>query len=112
MTLRGDPTNDDRLYTDDLANDLELEAFSKLITVIGDKNISDLQAEGSLELKNGSRLEVSFDLAKPLKIDVLVAKLSDKAEAMIGKVGCEVWSLYSQFDQLSARDIGNRIRKI
>lgn len=64
--------------TDALARDGELAAFAKSVTVIGDPNGTDLQAEGEVSLVSGQVVSFRHDLDAPLGNQVLKEKLSDQ----------------------------------
>jgi 2-methylcitrate dehydratase PrpD len=115
MTLRGDATGDDRLYSDALAGDQELANFAEKIEVTGDDNLTDLQIDGVLSRKDGKQIPVSFDLAAPLPEVTLAKKLAGKATTIIGDRGAEIWNLRANLGQFGARDIGacfDRLTKI
>ena len=109
MTLRGDNTGDDRLYQDALAGDEELRAFANRITVIGNDALTDLQARGSLKMRDGSSLPIWFDLAEPLAEDVIIAKLRVKSETIIGEESAAIWDLFPRLQDVGARDIGHAL---
>ena len=109
MTLRGDNTGDDRLYQDALAGDEELQAFANRITVIGNNALTDLQAKGSLKMRDGNSLPIWFDLAEPLAEDVNIAKLRVKSDTIIGEASAAIWDLYPRLQDLGARDIGHAL---
>ena len=109
MTLRGDNTGDDRLYQDALASDEELQAFANRITVIGNDALTDLQARGSLKMRDGSSLPIWFDLAEPLAEDVIIAKLRVKSETIIGEESAAIWDLFPRLQDVGARDIGHAL---
>ena len=109
MTLRGDGTGDDRTYSDALAADLGLAAFARRVEVIGDDAVTDLQAIGQVELKDGTVIAMSYDLADPVAEDVLGRRLREKAKAMIGAEGDALWGLADGLDHLPARAIGARL---
>ncbi len=109
MALRGDNTGDDRLYQDALASDEELQAFANRITVIGNDALTDLQARGSLKMRDGSSLPIWFDLAEPLAEDVIIAKLRVKSETIIGEESAAIWDLFPRLQDVGARDIGHAL---
>ena len=109
MTLRGDNTGDDRLYQNALADDDELRSFASHITITGNDALTDLQARGSLTLRDGSRLPVWFDLAEPLAEEVIIAKLRAKSDTIIGGTSAAIWGLYPQVQDLGARSIGHAL---
>ena len=105
MTLRGDNTGDDRLFTDSLAGDAALAGFAERISVTGDDGLTDLQARGEIRLKDGRGIPVRFDLADPFAPDVLAEKLQRKSSTIIGDAGAAIWDLHPRLGQLGARDI-------
>ena len=109
MTLRGDNTGDDRLYQNTLADDDELRSFASHITITGNDALTDLQARGSLTLRDGSRVPVWFDLAEPLAEEVIIAKLRAKSDTIIGGTSAAIWGLYPQVQDLGARSIGHAL---
>lgn len=105
MTLRGDDTGDDRLFTDSIAGDAELKRFAKRISVVGDAGLTDLQTSGTISLTDGRTIPLWFDLAEPFTTEVLAAKLQRKSFTIIGEASAAIWNLYPRFGQLGARDI-------
>lgn len=105
MTLRGDNTGDDRLFTDSIAMDAELGRFAERINVSGDDNLTDLQVRGKLSLKDGHTIPIYFDLAEPLVPSVLLERLRRKSFTVIGAASAAVWKLQPNLKQLGARDI-------
>jgi 2-methylcitrate dehydratase PrpD len=112
MALRGDGTGDDRAYLDALCEDAELAGFARAVTVTGDDELSDLEAAGHLTLRDGTRVEISHDLAAPLSEAELAEKLRDKARAMIGADRAEaIWAFDgSAEDAVLASGIGRLLR--
>lgn len=110
MSLRGDATDDDRIYTDAMASDAGLAAFAARVVVEADPTLTDLQAAGALILHDGREVPVTHDLAAPLARDLLAAKLRKKAGAAIGARGEQLWGLLDSLDVLPARGLGDRIR--
>ncbi|MEO0371337.1 MAG: MmgE/PrpD family protein [Pseudomonadota bacterium] len=109
MTLRGDATGDDRIYTDALATDPSLLDFAKRVEVIGDGRLSDQQATGTLRLRNGSEIPLQHDLADPMDVKTLTDRLRAKAEAMLGKNGTALWNMFDALDVQPARSLGNHL---
>lgn len=105
MTLRGDATGSDRTYTDALATDAELQGFAERVTVDADPSLSDLQAEGEVQLANGEILPFRHDLAAPLPPTVLREKLKAKAFAAIGQKGRDLFDQSSEFDGRTALEL-------
>jgi 2-methylcitrate dehydratase PrpD len=109
MTLRGDATGDDRVYTDALAVDPNLVEFAKCVTVKGNADVTDLQARGQIIMSDGQVLDYAYDLAAPLEFETLRAKLTQKASAAIGAKGQLFADCLSEADRLTAHDIGSLI---
>ena len=109
MVLRGDRTEDDRMYADALAIDAELSKFARRVEVIGDENVTDLQAAGILSLKDGREIPFCYDLAGSMPEEVLAHRLRLKAEAMLGDEGAALWDMANELESQSARAIGARL---
>ena len=109
MTLRGDDTGDDRLFTDSIAGDAELGRFAERISVTGDDELTDLQARGEISLTDGRAIPVWFDLADPFAPEVLAEKLQRKSSTMIGEASAAIWDLHPRLGQLGARDIADAL---
>ena len=107
MTLRGDNTGDDRLFTDTIAGEAELGRFAERISVTGDDQLTDLQARGEISLTDGRAIPVWFDLADPFAPEVLAEKLQRKSLTIIGDAGAAIWDLHPRLGQLGARDIAS-----
>ena len=107
MTLRGDNTGDDRLFTDTIAGEAELGRFAERISVTGDDQLTDLQARGEISLTDGRAIPVWFDLADPFAPEVLAEKLQRKSSTIIGDGGAVIWDLHPRLGQLGARDIAS-----
>ena len=107
MTLRGDDTGDDRLFTDSIAGDSELGRFAERINVKGDDELTDLQARGEISFTDGRVIPVWFDLADRLAPEVLAEKLHRKSSTIIGDAGAVIWDLHPRLGQLGARDIAS-----
>lgn len=110
MALRGDRTGDDRVYTDALAGDPVLATFAERVEVVGDASLSDMRAEGTVLLRDGTEIAVSHDLAVRLPEAVLAAKLRDKAVAMLGALGASIWESFADPEGKTARDAGAVLR--
>lgn len=107
MTLRGDATGSDRVYTDQLAADSELVAFAERITIEGDESCTDAQSEGLLVLTNGRERAVHHDLNATIPEDFLAGKLRAKADAMLGRTGAEIWDRLDGLAGMRARALGD-----
>ena len=106
MTLRGDATGDDRVYTDALAADPALAAFAQCVIVEADTGLTDVQAEGEVVLKSGEKRPFHHDLALPMDPEVLRQKLEAKARAIIGDDGQRICDFIADIDAKTAADIG------
>lgn len=109
MTLRGDATGDDAVYTDATARDPSLVAFAQKVTVTGAGGLGDTQVEGELTLKDGRTVPFAHDLKDPIPTDVLEQKLRTKASAVLGQEGTRIWDMLTRLEEVSARDIGRSI---
>ena len=109
MAIRGDSTGDDRIYSDSLAGDADLRAFSAKVEVTGDESLSDLQAVGVVTLNDGANITVTHDLATRIPESVLAEKLRAKAVAVIGEAGATLWDSLAEIQGKSARDVGSRL---
>lgn len=109
MTLRGDKTGDDRAYTDALAADVQLQEFAQRVTVEGDANVTDLQAQVTVTLKDGQSIKVNYDLNAPQSNILLKGRLTTKAVSAIGDKGQAIWDILGQLDTIDARDIAKMI---
>ena len=107
MTLRGDVTGNDRIYTDAVAHDPDLVDFASKVTVIGDGGLSDTQVAGTLRRNDGSVVAIAFDLMDPLPPEVLESKLRAKAEAIMANAGTAIWNRFGELSNMTARDVGN-----
>lgn len=109
MVLRGDLTENDRIYTDALVNDLALSEFARRVEVIGDESVTDLQAFGRLRFKGGEQIPLSYDLAAPIPEEALANRLRQKAQSMLGDEGALIWDMAGSLESLSARTVGARL---
>ncbi len=109
MTLRGDETGNERIYTDELARDPALAGFAQSVTVVGDPALTDLQAEGELTLRDGRVIPFGHDLDAPLDPEVLAAKLAAKAVAAIGETGRLFRDRLERLDEMDARTVGRLV---
>jgi len=109
MALRGDQTGSDRAYTDEIAADPELASFADRVRVEGDAALTDAQVKVDLALADGQEVFLHHDLDAPLEAEVLAAKLRDKAEAVLGQRGRDVWGRLDDLDDMRAREFGRMI---
>lgn len=106
MTIRGDDTGNDHTYTDELARDSALAAFAQRVTVLGDSELTDLQAAGEVTLADGRVLPFWYDLDAPISDRLLKEKLSAKAVSLIGEKGQDLIQRLEKLNSLNAQDIG------
>lgn len=111
MTLRGDRTDDDRVYEDSMSGDPALSEFASRVRVVGEDALTDLEARGVVTLKDGRTVAVYHDLAAGLPEEVLAAKLRAKAKAAIGAQGVALWEKFSDLQGKNACDIGGALRR-
>lgn len=111
MAIRGDRTGDDRIYQDALTGDAALSAFAGKVEVTGDDALTDLEARGSVTLKDGTTVSIYHDLAARIPQAVLADKLGAKARAMLGDRGASLWDTFSDLGGRSARDVGKALRR-
>ena len=110
MAIRGDRTGDDRVYQDALTADAALSAFAGRVEVVGDEALTDMEARGSLTLKDGTTVPIYHDLAARLPHEVLAEKLRAKARAMIGERADFLWDGFRDLRARSAREVGEALR--
>ncbi|WP_426034624.1 MmgE/PrpD family protein [Cypionkella sp. TWP1-2-1b2] len=110
MVLAGIPTASDRAYTDALAHDDLMADFATKITIEGDAAVTDMQAVGQVQLKDGGNLPFAYDLAARLPHTLLENRLRVKATGLIGAEGEQIWAVVAALDNLSAGDLGKRLR--
>ena len=110
MTLRGDETGNDRIYTDAVTQDPALVDFAQKVTVTGDERLSDTQVAGTLRRKDGSDVPVAFDLMDPLPPQVLESKLRAKAMAIMADDGVAIWDQCGSLSGMTARDVGKLLK--
>lgn len=111
MAIRGDRTGDDRIYQDALTGDAALSAFAGKVEVAGDDALTDLEARGSVTLKDGTTVSIYHDLGARIPQTVLADKLGAKARAMLGDRGASLWDTFSDLGGRSARDVGKALRR-
>ena len=109
MTLRGDETGSDRIYTDALASDADLATFAARVTVVGDPSVNDLQAEGEVTLANGAVIPFQHDLNAPMSLADLKDKLSTKSVSAIGDTGRLYRDRLDDLDRMQATDLGGML---
>lgn len=109
MTLRGDATGSDRIYTDEICADPELAGLANKVTIEGDAGLTDAQAEGELSLTDGRSLTIRYDLDAPIPDEVLASKLRGKAEAVLGPRGIAIWDRLDQLGEMNARSLGDSL---
>lgn len=110
MVLTGKETGDAACYTDALAHDPELDSISRIITVSGADHLSDMQFEGTVTLKDGSRIDFSHDLTKRLEHGELRQRLIVKAQALLGDAAKKLRPILQSAQNMSAADLGCYLR--
>lgn len=110
MVLSGKATSGDKNYSEALATDDELVAFSGRITVSGDASLTQLQAAGDIVLESGAVLPFAHDLAATLPLIVQQSALRRKATGLIGVEAQTLWQAIDKLDGFSARDLGHLLR--
>lgn len=110
MVLSDIPTSDDRIYSDRLARDPDLAAFSGRMTVMGDSSVTDMQAADDVRLVDGTVIPLAFDLAARLPDTQVETGLRAKASALIGARSEQFWSSIEQLDKIGVRDLGTVLR--
>jgi 2-methylcitrate dehydratase PrpD len=111
MTLRGDKTGDDRIYTDAIASDPAISTFARRVSVTGDDGLTDLEVRAVLRMVDGSKVEIYHDLAAWVEPNVLAKKLRSKAEAVIGERGAQLWDQFARLDLTKADEIGKALSR-
>ena len=106
MVFHGHPTARETTYTDALAADPALTAFASRVSVDGDAGLSDTQAEGEVDLLDGTRLPFAHDLADPIDTAVLEDRLRAKAEALLGPQAGRLWQAIRDLDGIGASTLG------
>ncbi len=85
MKLMGVETGAVQAFSDDVALHPALEVPRERVHVLEDGRLSEMQAQVSVDLLDGRRLEAFHDLAAPMEFDMLEAKLKAKGRALIGE---------------------------
>lgn len=80
----GFATADPAAYTDAAATDVRFMAVAERVDVVGDDAISDTAASVSVKGPTGPVWRQSFDLSAPIDPDLLFAKITRKAETILG----------------------------
>lgn len=110
MVLRGDPTRDERSFTDAVAADPTLRDFGRKVEVVGDASVTDMQVDGVVLLRDGTQREFAHDLEARLPDEVLAARLREKAVAMLGSRGAALWIRFSEPTGQTAAEAGALLR--
>lgn len=106
MVLDGRPTGSINIFADSLAKDQRLIDFAKRVEVIPDISIGDMQTKCELDLSNGDRIDVQFDLERAMSAQELKAKLRKKATEVFGDHSKLLDPVLEEHTALRARDIG------
>lgn len=104
MVLSELQTANDRIYTDELAGNSKLLEIAKLVSVVADDALTDMQVAGFIRLKEGNQIALSYDLNQKLSNEKLETGLRNKAHAILGERSKKIWSIVC--DSNSAREIG------
>ncbi|RKF12583.1 MmgE/PrpD family protein [Roseovarius spongiae] len=105
MALRGDATGSDEAYTSALANDAELAEFAQCVEVAGDETLTDMQAAGEIQMRDGSVRDFAHDLGAPIPVDDLAIALRSKAHALLGPQGDAICDALTSLNETKARDL-------
>lgn len=110
MVIEGRNTGAFETYSDDLSSDPALSAFAQNVEVIGDDTLTDMQAEGEVELADGRKVALSHDLARRPTPDALAMKLRAKAEAVLAGGAVRIAPILERLSGLRAVDLGDIVR--
>lgn len=110
MVLDGIDTGAFATYCDKIATDPGFASFARNIHVTGDPALSDMQAEGTVRLKDGRTIGYSLDLAQKLTSKVLEARMKIKAKTLLGGGVMAVQPVLERLSDVSAADLGKMIR--
>lgn len=91
MTIKGLPTADPAVYTDELCGNTELQAFAKKVTVIAGE-MPDTATKIVCCLDNGVEIATAYDLSESIETSVLSEKLRAKGNAVVGKKAEALWA--------------------
>ena len=106
MVARGVDTAARESYSTAMAEDPQLVAFARGVSVAGDPSVSDTQTNGILRLKDGRSLSFTHDLDDPIPHDDLAAGLRRKSAALLGAAGAEaVWRAATQSGDAKIGDL-------
>ncbi|MGH1331751.1 MAG: MmgE/PrpD family protein [Paracoccaceae bacterium] len=109
MVLNGHDTGAFESYTDQVAADAGLAEFASRVAVIGDERQSDMQAEGSVLLRDGTSLPFAYDLADGPAPNALKDRLIAKARALLGEGAGALDPVLSSAD-MPAATLGRLVR--
>lgn len=110
MVFHEIPTADDRVYDDALASDPSLRGLASKVTVVGDGEVGDQQAFGTLRTTSGAILPFAHDLAKQPSIEALATRLQAKAHALLSTEVGQLLALRDRFNTATAKDLGIYMR--
>ncbi|MBV7394064.1 MmgE/PrpD family protein [Mameliella sediminis] len=106
MSLSGVSTADPKVYTDALAAEAAFADLAERVDVIGDASVGDMQAEVELHFADGRKETQSHDLAAPVPLEDLTAKLREKARLLMGAEAEELAAMILSQPQTKARELG------
>lgn len=109
MIVSGRDTGAFESYTDAVSADAELAAIAKRVEIIGDENISDMQAKGTVTLNDGKSLPFAYDLANGPAPEELKDRLIAKARALLGNRAGQLDPVISKVE-MPAADLGRYMR--
>ncbi|WP_187431877.1 hypothetical protein ROLI_021780 [Roseobacter fucihabitans] len=99
MAMLGKSTAQRNMFSDVMAQDAEVLALRRKVTVKGDTDLSEMQAEVTIMLTCGKRIDVSHDLAAPLPEAIRQQKLRSKATDLLGAAReTRLWSAIKTSD--------------
>lgn len=110
MALDGIDTGAFASYSDTLAADPAIACFALKVHVAGDPTVGDMQAKGTVILKDGRTLEFTHDLAQKIAPEELQARLKAKAKTLLGDNVRAVQPVLEQCSDMTAADLGLMIR--
>jgi 2-methylcitrate dehydratase PrpD len=84
MVMQGLNTGDPLAYKDDLHEQEGLQASMSQLVVMASDQLSDTQAEVRVELLDGRSLNKAYDCGATLPMDLLMIKLTAKAQVLVG----------------------------
>jgi 2-methylcitrate dehydratase PrpD len=96
-------------YTDQVAADAELAEIANRVEVIGDAQVSDMQAVGAVILRDGTNLPFAYDLANGPAPSELKDRLIATSRALLGDAAAPLEPVISEAD-MPAAELGRIVR--